>query len=99
MGKQAAGWWEASMEKRAANRCQAGIKDSRIADVPYQLHPWQMDAVFCPAAQRRFDLAMQAMTCSLSMPSGLSHRFLTRVVTIVLFFQGKRFSHVTNRTS
>jgi hypothetical protein len=91
MGKQAAGWWEAGMEKRAATRCQAGIKGSRIADAPYPPHPWQMDAVFCPVAQSRFDLAMRAMTCSLSISSGLSHRFLTRVVTVVLFFKERGF--------
>jgi len=31
MGKQAARWWEAGMEKRTANRCQAEISGERIA--------------------------------------------------------------------
>jgi hypothetical protein len=57
------------MEKRAANRCQAGIKSSHIADVPHPPHPRLMDAVFCPVAQSRFDPAVQVMTCSLSIPS------------------------------
>jgi uncharacterized damage-inducible protein DinB len=39
MGKHAAGWGEAGMEKRAANRRQAGIAGSRIADVLEQVIP------------------------------------------------------------
>jgi len=69
MGKQAGRWWEAGMEKRAANRCQAWISGECIADFPHPLHLRQMDAAFCPVAQSRFDPAVQAMTCSLSIPS------------------------------
>ncbi|HEX6483927.1 MAG TPA: hypothetical protein VF043_34190 [Ktedonobacteraceae bacterium] len=69
MGKQATRWWEAGMEKRTAHRCQTRIKDSRIADVPHPPHLGPRYAVFCPVAQSRFDPAVQAMTCSLSIPS------------------------------
>jgi len=68
-GKASIRWWEAGMEKRTANRCQAAIAGSRIADFPHPPHPWQRYAVFCPVAQSRFDPAVQAMTCSLSIPS------------------------------
>jgi hypothetical protein len=45
-GKASIRWWEAGMEKRAANRWQAWISSERIADFPYPPHPRPMDAVF-----------------------------------------------------
>src|SRR5690348_16906822 len=66
-GKARIRWWEAGMEKRAANRCQAWIKSSHIADVRHPPRPRPMDAVFCSVAQSRFDPAVQVMTCSLSI--------------------------------
>ncbi len=63
------------MEKRTANRCQAGITGERIADVPHPPHPRPRYAVFCPVAQSRFASSVQAMICSLH-PLFLPHRFL-----------------------
>ena len=71
------------MEKRAAKRCLAGNSGERIADVPHPPHHWQMDAIFSPVVARIFDHC--ASDDLLSPPSGLSHRFLACVDTIVLF--------------
>jgi hypothetical protein len=82
---QAAGWWEADMEKRAAKRCQAWNSGERIAAVPHPPNHWQMDAIFSPVAAAAYSIMVQAMTCSLSSLF-LPHRFLARVDPIVLFF-------------
>jgi len=67
-------WWEAGMEKRAANRCQAWISGERIADFPHPPHPWHTYAVFCPV-EKACSTIVQAMTCSLHTLF-LPHRFL-----------------------
>src|SRR5258708_31817492 len=67
-------WWEAGMEKRAANRHQAGIFGERIADVPHPPHPRPRYAVFCPVAQSRFASSGAADNLHSSIPSFLPHR-------------------------
>jgi hypothetical protein len=69
------GGWESkhsmvlrSMEKRVANRCQAGISGERIADVSHPPQPKHRYDVFCPA-EKAASTIVQAMTCSLSIPS------------------------------
>src|SRR2546422_1070301 len=101
------GGWESTQEDggkpvwRSAR--QTGVRHGSAASASLiflnRPHPRPMDAVFCPVAQSRFDPAVQAMICSLAIPSFcpiVSWRVLLRSCC---FFQGKRFPHVTNRTS
>ena len=74
------------MEKRAAKRCQAWNSGERIADVPRSTTPLADGCHLFPCrGMRIFDHGASDDLLSL-LPLGLSHRFLARVDTIVLFF-------------
>jgi len=74
------------MEKRAAKRCQAWNCGERIADVPHSPHaPADGCHLFPCRGIRIVDHCASDDLLALSPPSGLAHRFLARVDTIVLF--------------
>ncbi|HEX4205638.1 MAG TPA: hypothetical protein VHZ51_15875 [Ktedonobacteraceae bacterium] len=79
------------MEKRTANRCQAWIAGSCIADFPYPIrHIALADAAFCPVAQKQVRSSGAGGDLLSLHPLFLPHRFLARVDTIMLFFLSRK---------